>query len=74
MTSQTSYTNDLTDPLTHREHEVLRLIADGYSNGEIGACLFVSRKTASVHVSNILRKLGASNRIEAAAIARRHGL
>lgn len=65
-----------TDPfgLTQREHEVLNLVADGYSNGEIGTRLFVSRKTASVHVSNILRKLGASNRIEAAAIARRHGL
>jgi len=60
--------------LTSRELEVLRLIADGRSNGEIGDELFVSRKTASVHVSNILRKLGASNRIEAAAIARRHQL
>jgi DNA-binding CsgD family transcriptional regulator len=58
--------------LTTRELEVLRLVADGRSNGEIGAQLFVSRKTASVHVSNILRKLGAANRIEAAAIARRH--
>jgi DNA-binding CsgD family transcriptional regulator len=60
--------------LTPRELEVLRLIADGRSNGEIGDELFVSRKTASVHVSNILRKLGAANRIEAAAIARRHQL
>jgi DNA-binding NarL/FixJ family response regulator len=60
--------------LTSRELEVLRLIADGWSNGEIGAELFVSRKTASVHVSNILRKLGAANRTEAAAIARRHQL
>jgi len=51
---------------------VLRLVVEGRSNGEIGAQLFVSRKTASVHVSNILRKLGAANRIEAAAIARRH--
>jgi DNA-binding CsgD family transcriptional regulator/tetratricopeptide (TPR) repeat protein len=58
--------------LTSREIEVLHLLIDGRSNGEIGAQLFVSRKTASVHVSNILRKLGASNRIEAAAIARRH--
>ena len=58
--------------LTQRELEVLRLMVDGRSNGEIGAQLFVSRKTASVHVSNILRKLGAANRIEAAAIARRH--
>ena len=58
--------------LTQRELEVLRLLVDGRSNGEIGTQLFVSRKTASVHVSNILRKLGAANRIEAAAIARRH--
>ena len=58
--------------LTKRELEVLRLVVEGRSNGEIGAQLFVSRKTASVHVSNILRKLGAANRIEAAAIARRH--
>ncbi len=59
--------------LTPREAEVLDLVAEGRSNGEIGTRLFVSTKTASVHVSNILRKLGASNRIEAAAIARRHG-
>jgi DNA-binding NarL/FixJ family response regulator len=58
--------------LTSRELEVLRLLIEGRSNGEIGVQLFVSRKTASVHVSNILRKLGAANRIEAAAIARRH--
>jgi DNA-binding NarL/FixJ family response regulator len=60
--------------LTQRELEVLRLLVDGRSNGEIGSRLFVSRKTASVHVSNILRKLGAANRIEAAAIARRHAV
>lgn len=59
--------------LTPREAEVLALVAEGHSNGEIGTRLFVSTKTASVHVSNILRKLDASNRIEAAAIARRHG-
>ena len=58
--------------LTRRELEVLRLVTEGRSNGEIGEQLFVSRKTASVHVSNILRKLGAANRIEATAIARRH--
>jgi DNA-binding CsgD family transcriptional regulator len=60
--------------LTRQELEVLRLVSEGRSNGEIGDRLFISRKTASVHVSNILRKLGAANRIEAAAIARRHGL
>jgi DNA-binding CsgD family transcriptional regulator len=60
--------------LTDRELDVLRLVNDGRSNGEIGTALFISTKTASVHVSNILRKLGAANRIEAAAIARRHQL
>jgi DNA-binding CsgD family transcriptional regulator len=55
--------------LTGREAEVLRLVAAGYSNGQIGQALYISRKTASVHVSNILRKLGVSGRVEAAAIA-----
>lgn len=56
--------------LTPREREVLRLVADGCSNGQIGERLFISTKTASVHVSNILAKLGVSTRGEAAAIAR----
>jgi ATP/maltotriose-dependent transcriptional regulator MalT len=55
--------------LTDRELLVLRLVAAGRSNGEIAAELFISRKTASVHVSNILRKLGVSNRAQAAALA-----
>jgi DNA-binding CsgD family transcriptional regulator/tetratricopeptide (TPR) repeat protein len=59
--------------LTDRELEVLRLVADGRSNREIAADLFISAKTASVHVSNIMAKLGAANRAEATAIAhRRH--
>jgi DNA-binding CsgD family transcriptional regulator len=60
--------------LTERELLVLRLLVAGRSNGEIGAQLFISRKTASVHVSNILRKLGVSNRAQAAALAERAGL
>lgn len=60
--------------LTPREREILALVAQGRSNGEIGAQLFISTKTVSVHVSNILAKLGASRRTEAAAIARRDGL
>jgi len=57
--------------LTAREFEVLRLVADGRSNPEIGAGLFISAKTASVHVSNILAKMGVASRGEAAAAAYR---
>ena len=64
-------TNEL---LTDRESEVLHLLAQGRTNAEIAATLFMSPKTASVHVSRIITKLGAANRTEAAAIARRHGL
>ncbi len=60
--------------LTPRETEILGLVAEGRSNGEIGRQLFISTKTVSVHVSNILGKLGAAGRTEAAAIARRDGL
>ncbi|WP_181410701.1 helix-turn-helix transcriptional regulator [Nocardioides humi] len=60
--------------LTARELEILALVAEGRSNGEIGKQLFISTKTVSVHVSNILGKLGASGRTEAAAIARRDDL
>jgi DNA-binding CsgD family transcriptional regulator len=60
--------------LTAREAEILALVAEGRSNGEIGKQLFISAKTVSVHVSNILGKLGAAGRTEAAAIARRRGL
>ena len=56
--------------LTEREFEVLRLVAAGRSNREIAAELFISAKTASVHVSNILAKLSAANRAE--AVARAH--
>jgi DNA-binding CsgD family transcriptional regulator len=60
--------------LTEREREVLGLLASGCSNKEIGTELFISPKTVSVHVSNILGKLGAASRTEAAAIAHREGL
>jgi len=60
--------------LTARERDVLALLARGRTNRQIGRTLFISEKTASVHVSNILGKLGASGRTEAVAIASRRGL
>ena len=64
------------DPLglTEREAEVIRHVAAGRSNQQIADALFITRKTASVHVSNILGKLGVANRVEAAAVAQRLGL
>ena len=64
----------LTEALTDRERDVLRLLARGQSNRQIGTELFISPKTASVHVSNILAKLAVTNRTEAAAVAHREGL
>jgi DNA-binding CsgD family transcriptional regulator len=60
--------------LTERELAVLRLLAAGRTNPQIGAELYISPTTARVHVSNILRKLGVSNRVQAAAVAERAGL
>ncbi|MEJ7707244.1 MAG: AAA family ATPase [Nocardioidaceae bacterium] len=62
------------EQLTAREREILALVATGRTNGEIARQLYISAKTVSVHVSNILAKLGAAGRTEAAALARRHGL
>ena len=63
-----------THGLSAREIEVLRLVAAGRSNGEIAERLFITRKTAGVHVTHILNKLGVSNRVEAAMAAARLGL
>jgi DNA-binding CsgD family transcriptional regulator len=60
--------------LTPREAAVLRLVADGLTNTQIGNRLFISNKTASVHVTHILNKLGVRNRTQAAAQAQRAGL
>ena len=60
--------------LTPREREVLALLAAGATNREIGEALFMAEKTASVHVSRILAKLGVRSRTEAAAVAHRLGL
>ena len=55
--------------LTAREQQVLELVAEGLSNGQIAERLYISRKTVSVHVSAILRKLGAASRTEAVRLA-----
>jgi DNA-binding NarL/FixJ family response regulator len=60
--------------LTPRELDVLRLLVEGRSNRQIAEQLFISNKTASVHVTNLLSKLGVHSRLEAAALARRLGL
>ena len=60
--------------LTVRELTVLRLLAAGRTNAQIGAELFISPRTAGVHVTNILRKLGVTGRVQAAAVAERAGL
>jgi DNA-binding CsgD family transcriptional regulator len=60
--------------LTSREAAVLRLLAAGRTNAQIGAELYMSPKTASVHVTSILRKLGVASRVQAAAVAERAGL
>jgi DNA-binding NarL/FixJ family response regulator len=64
----------LAEPLSEREREVLVLVAQGYSNREIAERLVLAEGTVKNHVSNLLGKLQAENRTEAAEIARRHGL
>ena len=63
-----------TTGLTDREREVLRLVADGATNREIGSKLFISENTVSFHMKNILAKLHLKNRAQAAAYAIRTGL
>ncbi|HSK27333.1 MAG TPA: response regulator transcription factor, partial [Jiangellales bacterium] len=60
--------------LTAREREVLALVAEGLTNREIGKRLFISEKTASVHLSNLMAKLHVSSRTEAVTVAHRRGL
>jgi DNA-binding CsgD family transcriptional regulator len=65
---------NLPDGLSARELDVLRLVAEGRSNREIGALLSISQHTAANHVRSILTKTGCANRTEAAAYAHRHSL
>jgi DNA-binding NarL/FixJ family response regulator len=60
--------------LTERELDVLRLLAEGKTNTEIAAALFISPRTVGVHVSSLLRKLDATTRVQAATVAGRAGL
>ena len=72
--SQANSTRTYPGGLTTREVEVLCLIAVGKSNRDIAEALFISLNTVANHVRNILAKIGAANRTEAAAYAIRHGL
>jgi DNA-binding CsgD family transcriptional regulator/tetratricopeptide (TPR) repeat protein len=67
-------TVDGDDALSVRELEVLRLMVDGRSNPEIAETLYISRRTAAAHVSNILRKMDAASRVEAVTEAHRRGV
>lgn len=74
VSAQATGSQDLIEPLTKREHEVLRLLATGLINREIGSLLFISESTVKTHVDHILGKLGVSDRVQAAVWAARHGL
>jgi len=64
----------LPDELSAREAQILKLVAHGLSNRQIGAELFISEHTAATHIRSILRKTGCANRTEAASYAHRHAL
>lgn len=64
----------LAEPLTDREAEVLALMADARSNAEIAGELFIGEATVKTHVSRVLQKIGARDRVQAIVLAHRHGL
>jgi DNA-binding NarL/FixJ family response regulator len=74
VSEQAAGSADLIEPLTDREEEVLRLLATGLSNRDIGSVLFIAESTVKTHVEHIISKLGVSDRVQAAVWAARHGI
>lgn len=74
MRDRKSPKDELAEPLTEREKDVLRLLGQGMSNKDIGATLFITERTARTYVSNILGKLGLASRTQAALYAVEHKL
>lgn len=74
MRDRKSPKDELAEPLTEREKDVLRLLGQGMSNKEIGSTLFITERTARTYVSNILGKLGLASRTQAALYAVEHKL
>jgi len=74
ISNKTAVAGDLIEPLTDREHEVLRLVATGLNNRDIGSVLFIAESTVKTHVEHIIGKLGVSDRVQAAVWAARNGL
>lgn len=74
ISEQAAGSEDLMEPLTERELEVLRLLSTGLANRDIASILFVAESTVKTHVEHIIGKLGVSDRVQAAVWAARHGL
>ena len=74
LSEAASVAQDLIHPLSEREVDVLRLLATGLGNREIGELLFITENTVKTHVVHIVGKLGVSDRVQAAVWAARHGL